>query len=70
MFVFCIFDPDSGGSSYYETLGDAREARARFYDPESEVAIEKLQLVDLSPRALAVRLLNGEGFVTGREVVS
>ena len=68
MIVYSIFDPDNGGTSYYETLGDARDAREHFFEGQAE--IEKLSLVDLPPRALAVRLLNRESFVAKREKVS
>jgi hypothetical protein len=63
--VYSIFD--DGGTSYYETLADARVALWHYFGSQSE--IERLTLVDLPPRKLAVQLLNGEQFVAKREVV-
>jgi hypothetical protein len=66
--IYSIFDSEhSEGSSYFATLAEARQARDEWYGGDAE--IEKLWLVDLPPKKLAVRLLSGEGFVARREVV-
>lgn len=76
MIVYEITENGGDGRSYYyATLAEAREAFPDFVDADAEVfggppEIEKLTLVDLPPRALAVRLLNGEAWVAEREAVS
>jgi hypothetical protein len=65
MTVYEIFS--DGGSSYYATLRQAREARDKFFPPGT--TIDKLTLADLPARQLAVRLLNHEQFVEKRETV-
>jgi hypothetical protein len=65
--VYEIFD--DGGSSYFATLAEAREALREWYDG-TEASIARLTLVDLPPRQLAVRLLNGQQFVARREPAS
>lgn len=68
MIVYSITDwRGDSVTSYFATLRAARQARDEWYSGEAE--IEKLWLVDLPPRQLAVRLLNGESFVASREVV-
>jgi len=64
--VYCVFDAKEGGSSYFATL---REARAALSDFSEGSEIERLTLVSLPPRRLAVLLLNGQGFVARREKV-
>jgi hypothetical protein len=66
MIVYSIFDAEMG-STYYARLRDARAAKRAWYGDGD--LIEKLTLVDLPPRDLAVRLLNGEKFVSKRETV-
>ncbi len=61
--VYSIFNGDD--TSYFATLGEARVALKKWYKGEGE--IEKLTLVDLPPRQLAVQLLTGESFVAKRE---
>ena len=67
--VYSILDASGeGGSSYFATLTEARAAQRDWYGGDLP-PIERLTLVDLPPRALAVRLLSGESFVDVREVV-
>ncbi len=68
MIVYSIFDSSGdGGSVYFATLREARQAQHDWYGGDLP-PVERLTLVDLPPRALAVRLLNGESFVLRREV--
>lgn len=66
MIVYSIsYDDGDWGTTYYATLAEARVGLNHV--PEG-TPIEKLTLVDLPPKKLAVQLLNGEKFVAKREV--
>lgn len=65
--VYCI-NNDQGGSTYFATLAEAR-AYYKSYSAELYGGIERLTLVDLPPRNLAAKLLNGQQFVVTREEV-
>jgi hypothetical protein len=55
-----------GGTSYFPTLKEAREAAKDYFE---WYEIERLDVVALPPRELACRLLNAESFVVARETV-